>query len=340
MNATPIRPGSNEREELVQLLPQPTDRDLPSDRHRQLQEFFMNHIQQDLRSTAERTRRSPRRHLAYVTSGLAAAAAVAVAAVAIGGGAPALSGDGDSTDPARRPLSGQKLLLVAAQNAAKAPEGTGAYWYVKVVMSGTNNGESFVSETWTARGGRTWTRGEYRNPAATASPGTIPEKRKGEIIELSSPNPFQLGGAEVTLEQLRALPAEPAALRTRIDNLIKNSEVRTSAGGLTAAQRERAVFEGLVSLVTQLPAPPRVRAAAFRAFASYPNVHSIGAVDGGQGLLISFLPGEPPARLVIDPATAQVRRTNVVVLADGGIMTAAEGVTLTLTAGWTNTLPR
>jgi hypothetical protein len=211
---------------------------------------------------------------------------------------------------------------------------------VKVLSSGAANGESWVAETWTARDGRTWTRETYRNPGVPSPSPSAVAQGGSEITELSPPNPYRLGGAAVTLEQLRALPTEPAALRARIENLITNGGVRTSAGRLTAAQRQRAVFEGLVSLVSQLPAPPDVRAAAFRAFTSYPAVESIGAVDGGQGLLISFVAGEPPARLVIDPATAQIRRTNVVVLADGGTMAAAEGGTFTLTAEWTATLPR
>jgi hypothetical protein len=143
----------------------------------------------------------------------------------------------------------------------------------------------------------------------------------------------------VTLEQLEALPTDPDALRARIDTLIKNGDVRTSAGELTGEQRERAVFEGLVSLVSQLPAPPAVRAAAFRAFAAYPNVESVGPVDGGQDLRISFFPDQPPAQLVIDPATAQVRRANAVVVADGGVLSAAKGGIFTLTTGWTDTLP-
>ena len=64
-------------------------------------------------------------------------------------------------------------------------------------------------------------------------------------------------------------------------------------------------MDGLISLVSQLPAPPKVRAAAFQAIASYPNVKSLGAVKGGQGLLISFGEGTP-ASLVVDPATSQI----------------------------------
>ena len=289
----------------------------------------MNHIQQDLRPTARRPRRLPNR-LAYLTTALAA---VAVAAVAVGTGVL-----GDAGTPA---TSGQQILLAAATTAENTPEGTGAYWYVKVVSIGSRDGESWQDETWTGRDGRTWSRSTWQNPAAaSASPSAFPNTAPdGKVVEVRPPNPLRLGGAKVTIEQLQALPTDPAALKARIAELVSNSEIRTSAGTLTDAQREQAVFEGLVSLVSQLPAPPKVRAAALRAIATYPNVTSLGAADGGQGLLIAFYPGEPPARLVIDPTSGQLRRTNVLVMTFGGTMTSDGGI-FAVTAEWTDALPR
>ena len=329
MNATPIRPGSNEHEDLARLLPLPAERDLPSDRHRQLQEFVMNHIHQDLRPTARGPRRVPKR-LAYLTAALAA---VAVAAVAVGTGVL-----GDAGTPV---APGQQILLAAATTVENSPEGTGAYWYVKVVSIGARDGESWQEETWTGRDGRTWSRSTWQNPAAaSASPSAFPNTAPdGKVVEVRPPNPLRLGGAKVTIEQLQTLPTDPAALQERIAELVRSSDIRTSSGKLTDAQREQAVFEGLVSLVSQLPAPPKVRAAALRAIATYPSVSSLGAVDGGQGLLISFYPGEPPARLVIDPTSGQLRRTNVLVMTFGGTMTSDGGI-FAVTAEWTDTLPR
>ncbi|MFI6333116.1 CU044_5270 family protein [Micromonospora chersina] len=343
MNATPIRPGSNEHEELARLLPQPAERDLPSDRHRQLQEFVMNHIQQDLRQGTRNPRRSPRR-LAYLTS---AVAAVAVAAVAVGtgtfggAGTSVTSGGGASTEPAPASASGRQILLAAATSAEKLPLDTRAYWYVKIVSTGSRNGESWLEETWTARDGRTWSRGSYQNPAAeSASPPAFPEgKSDDKLIEVPQPSPFSLGGAKVTIEQLQAAPIEPTSLKAWIANLVRNSNIRTSAGKLTDAQQRQHVFEGLVSLVSLLPAPPSVRAAALRVIASYPNVTSLGPVDGGRGLLISFHPEESPARLVIDPQTGQLRRTNVLIPTFGGTL-SNDGGTFAITAEWTNTLPQ
>ncbi|GIF72284.1 hypothetical protein [Asanoa siamensis] len=315
MNTTPIRPGPDDRAELARLLPRPVERELPGDRHREIRDLLSHHM-------ARPGQAVPRRRLAYLGAGFAAA--LAVAAVGVG----AL--DTPATEPAR--MSGHEILLAAATTAAHTPAGTGDYWYVRVAPTG----EPAVYETWTARDGRSWTRLTY--PTAE-SPGAEPGKGDGTLVELRSPSAFRLGGAAVTVEQIQALPTEPDALRTRIDDLIRTAGVRTGAGRLTDAQRERAVFEGLVSVVSQLPAPPNVRAAAFRGFAGYPNVQSGGPVDGGVELRISFFAGEPPATLVIDTATAQVRRSDVVVTADGGIMGAAEGSTFALTAEWTDALP-
>ncbi|WP_193441303.1 hypothetical protein [Actinosynnema sp. ALI-1.44] len=47
--------------------------------------------------------------------------------------------------------------------------------------------------------------------------------------------------------------------------------------------------------------------------ASYPGVHSLGEVPGGQGLSLP----EGGGRLVVDPATGRVNRTSVHVSMDG-----------------------
>jgi hypothetical protein len=156
-------------------------------------------------------------------------------------------------------------------------------------------------------------------------------------MALTLPTPFRLGGAEVTMDQIQALPAEPAALRDWIANAVAHGDIRTSAGPLTADQRQQAVLEGLVSLVSTLPAPPAVRAASFRAIATYPGVRAVGAVPGGQGLRLPP-PGE--GLLVVDPATSRVNKTSTYVTADGALATAAEGTTFGISAEWTDNLPK
>jgi hypothetical protein len=282
-------------------------------------------------------RRLPRRRL-MIGGAAAAAAAVVVAAGGLRDAqAPAISA-GDNTTEASN--SGQNILLAAATTAEKTPLGSGAYWYTKVATTSSRSGESFQEETWTARDGRAWSRSHYQHPAAaSASPSAFPPgQQHGKVVEVTQPNPFSLGGAKMTIEQLEALPTETTALKARIAELVDSSGIRTSAGKMTPAQQQQSVFEGLVSLVSLLPAPPNVRAAALRAIASYPNVETLGTTEGGHGLLITFDPGEPPARLVIDPHTGQLRQTNVLVLTYGGTMTSDAG-TFAVTSEWTNTPP-
>jgi hypothetical protein len=284
-------------------------------------------------------RQLPRRRLMLLGGAAAAAAAIVVAGGLRDAEAPATSAGDNSTTEAS--ISGQNILLAAATTAEKTSLGSGAYWYTKVASTGSRSGESFQEETWTTRDGRAWSRSSYQHPAAaSATPSAFPPGHQdGKVVEVRQPNPFSLGGAKVTIEQLEALPAEATAIKARIAELVDSGDIRTSAGKLTTTQKQQFVFEGLVSLVSLLPAPPNVRAAALRAIASYPNVETLGATEGGRGLLISFYPGEPPALLVIDPRTGQLRQTNVLVLTHGGTMTSDAG-TFAVTSEWTDTLPR
>ncbi|GIG89290.1 CU044_5270 family protein [Plantactinospora endophytica] len=324
MNLVPVQPDPIDRAELARLLPPPEERDLPGERHLRLQELLMSSIDEDLRAGRPAPHRFPRRRLVLVASALAAVTAVAVGVGAVVGGDDAVpSGDG----PAVAAPPGRELLLVAATTAEQAPEGTGDYWYLKVHSSGVAGSAPYEYEYWIHRDGRTWFRAA---------------KSEGKVVKLGGTTPWVVGGVEVSLDQLRRLPTEPAALREWITNAVRDGNVRTSGGPLNAELRERSVFNGLVSLVSQLPAPPRVRAAAFRAIAGYPGVESLGAVDGGQGLRIP-LPDGTQARLVVDPATARIRETNFFVTIEGGEAgfsgKGADQASYRLTAEWTERLP-
>jgi hypothetical protein len=83
-----------------------------------------------------------------------------------------------------------------------------------------------------------------------------------------------------------------------------------------------------------VPAPPKVRAAAFRALASLPGVRSLGPVKGGQGLLLPDPDGKN--MLVVDPATSQVRGLSSDVI-DGRKVSGSSAITA---AEWTNLLPK
>jgi hypothetical protein len=255
---------------------------------------------------------APRRRVRplAIGAGLVAVAAAAAVVVALPG-TPAEAPPPQAVAPV---VTGAQVLLAAATVAEHAPAGTGEYWYIKTVSS------KQVYEYWYAADGHRWFRGA---------------KSGGRVVPLGLGVPLRLAATEVTFEQLRTLPTDPAALRNWLVTAIAHSNARTSAGPLTASDRERELLLSLVSLVSTLPAPPAVRAAAFRAIAAYPGVQDLGAVPGGRGFL---LPGE--YRLVVDPSTGRINRTSMYVTADGAIYQVPGPQGAEVSAEWTDALPK
>ncbi len=253
-------------------------------------------------------RRRVRRPLALGAGLVAAAAAAAVVVATLPGTPP------QAPPQAVAPVvTGTQVLLAAATVAEHTPAGTGEYWHIKTV-SGKQ-----TYEYWYSADGHLWFRGG---------------KSGGRVMPLG-PFPLRLAATEVTFEQLRTLPTDPAALRDWLVNAIAHSGARTSAGPLTAADRERELLLSTVSLVSTLPAPPSVRAAAFRSIAAYPGVQDLGPVPGGRGFL---LPGD--YRLVVDPSTGRINRTSMYVTADGAIYVIADPQGAEVSSEWTDSLPK
>jgi hypothetical protein len=259
----------------------------------------------------------------WLATGFGLTAAAAAAAVVVASGTTAPTATPNSPPAAAVQPSGRQILLAAATTAERTPEGSGTYWHVKTVIGDSKDSTPIQWESWTRRDGQSWSKGK---------------KSPGKVLKSFRPSPFRLGGPEVSFEQLHKLPTKPDALKAWIADALKHSNVRTSSGRPDATMQKQFVFDGLISLVSQLPAPPKIRAAAFRAIASYPNVKSLGPVKGGQGLLISFREGDQ-ARLVVDPATSRVRNTNFFVTADGAEAWIQSTGGATIVAEWTNHLP-
>jgi hypothetical protein len=93
-----------------------------------------------------------------------------------------------------------------------------------------------------------------------------------------------------------------------------------------------ALIQSLINLVAGVPAPPQVRAAAFRVMATLPDVTSLGPVPGGQGLRIS-LGGNRHAGLVVNPSTSHAQETLTV---SAGTRTTSR---VSVTAYWSSRLP-
>jgi hypothetical protein len=106
--------------------------------------------------------------------------------------------------------------------------------------------------------------------------------------------------APVSFEQIQNLPTTPAALKAWVAYAARHGV----DGQVPADALDGAVLQSLISLLAEVPAPPKVRAAAFRAIALSPGVRRLGAVKGGQGLL--FTASGTETRLTVDPATSLV----------------------------------
>ncbi|MFC5746917.1 CU044_5270 family protein [Actinomadura rugatobispora] len=274
---------------------------------------------EDRTARASAVRRPPWRRPKLVwpaSAGLALAAAGTAAAIAVSSGPAPTPLPVDGPPPSGQ-ASGRQVLLVAATAAERAPAGSGTYWYVKMTT------DTFGYETWARRDGQEWMRGD---------------KTQGRLMKSPLPASFVLAGQDLSVARIERLPTSPSGLRAAVTDIVRNSDARDSAGRRPADRLEQETLLALVSLVSQLPAPPKVRAAALRAIAKSPGVEDLGETDGGRGVLLP-LHGDQ-VRLVVNMATGQVSGTSFLMTADGAEMHIGQGGTATVTAHWTDRLPR
>jgi hypothetical protein len=277
--------------------------------------------------------RRPGRRMAGIGL-MAAAVAVAVTAAVIftsgtphiKPGVPVRSSTAMRHRPAAAKQSVQQILLTAAASADRAPAGSGTYWYVRVRAATGNGNKLYLAESWTRRNSQTWLRDNK-----TGLPVQLPRSP----VTLG---PFFLGGRELTFHQIQHLPADPAALtRWIVTNAARHGAKTGSGPAPSKAQEREDIFDSLDSLLSELPATPQVRAAAFRALAALPGVTSLGQVGGGQGVRFTLLGGHQ-ATLVIDPASGQIRATNFFVDNQGAEFWQ-QVPNATITGRWTSKLP-
>jgi len=288
-------------------------------------------LEQLIRHQSRARTRRPGWRMAGIGLAAAAVAVAVTAAVMVASGAPRTRPGAPvrSTAMGHRPApakqSVQQMLLTAAASAQRAPAGSGTYWYVRVRAATGNGNKLYLAESWTKRDGQTWIR----------------DQQGGTPIELPrSPavlGPFFLGGRELRFHQLQHLPADPAALTRWIVTNAARHGGKTGGPVPSKAQEREDIFDSLISLLSELPAPPQVRAAAFRALAALPGVTSLGQTGGGQGVRFTLLGGHQ-ATLIIDPASGQIRATNFFVDNQGAEFWQ-QIPNATITGRWTNTLP-
>jgi hypothetical protein len=302
-----------------------------------------------------------RRRAGLLAGGLGLTAAGAAAVVAVASAGPAVSGGAPVGRAAAR-----QYLLAAAATAAATPDRPGAYWHVRATMVTTVG--KYTVQTWTRPGGRTWADGPARyNFLAPGKGGrrfslaglnSMFEHRMLAVPAVSLPRawgtrypagltigeivgylPFlpindranaalAQGAGLVTYRQIQALPASPAALTAW---LLAYQRDFTRQTGLPEPE-PATLLQSLAELVTAEPAPPQVRAAAFRAMATLPNITSLGPDHGGQMLGVS-LGGKQHATLIIERATSQAYGSLALSTGQPGVKS------LFITAQWVNRRP-
>lgn len=103
----------------------------------------------------------------------------------------------------------------------------------------------------------------------------------------------------LTFEQIAALPTDPDALRTRLTHPVTppGSGAPVDPNGNTAPPTPSAldVELSLVALLGEAPAPADVRAAAFRALASRPNIKNNGPSPVARSIVSRLGPSTFPA---------------------------------------------
>lgn len=275
------------------------------------------------------------RRAGLLAGGLGLTAAVAAVVVVVASGVTTVPA-GPATNRGPVGHSARAALLMDAATAARAPATTGAYWYVRTTYTGVP--DTFT--TWTVRNGTTWTRADKTDGAvikvpmaddpgwylegSAGLPGTVvgyrvirPHRRH---VMKGPPWPGQ-----VTFRQLQHLPTSPAALTAWV--VAFNRKFLKSLGATALPHPEAGVVQCLIKLVAELPAPPQVRATAFRSLAALPGISMVGS----HGVRFSLGEGEYTT-LVVRSAASQV---DAVVSATGGGQ--VDGVRVI--AHWVNQLP-
>ncbi|MFI7423670.1 CU044_5270 family protein [Nonomuraea sp. NPDC049684] len=269
---------------------------------------------QQLRSSMYR--RAPQRRARWL---LIPAAAVTITAALV-----IVPSRFDDSQPSIR--SARDILLVAASTAEHTPEGSGTYWHITVTHEGSPK-----AEYWYRRDGQFWLKGEGMGLKSNGLKG------EGKLFKFpGKPQPFAVGPLRMSFQELRRLPTDESALYSQLLSAVTQSDIRTGAGSPSTAEQDGFAIQALISLISEAPVSPQVRAAAYRALASQPGVVDLGEADGGRRLKIPLAPGE--GTVVVDPDTARVRNTPVWVPLTGGVaFTQSGGVTID--AEWTDRLP-
>jgi hypothetical protein len=262
-----------------------------------------------------------RRRFIWPVAALGAAAAATAAIVVVSDLSPTATPNTATPNgpPPPAAVSGRQILLAAATTAETRPAGAGTYWHVKTVYGDSRSSES--RESWTRRDGREYWRNGSARPAL-----------------IHGTTAFDVADAQMTFRRIQELPTSPAALKAEITRLLDPNLLPPGAKVIGPGRNPRLILS-LIDLLARVPAPPKVRAAAFRVIAGLPGVTRAGSASGGQTLLIRGDAGD--MSLVVDPATSLVRGWSIASpdMRERGAAWMADQYCSIPTAEWTSRRP-
>ncbi len=262
-------------------------------------------------------------------------------------------------------------------------------------LNRTEDGDYLVwdrmrNESWTPRavGGEQWHRSEslgarpateedeaaWRRAGSPAEIKTAATGKEGEgktagMSLSTSPRPAETTrspltdgdkvfwlGRNVTMKDLRGLPAEPGKLKAWLLRSYGGHGTESTSDPMSA---DIWLFTVSAGLITDMPVTPQVRGAAFRMLAALDTVEVIENVtdaEGRQGTAVAIeqkvkmkasdkkYTGVLENRLIFDQATGRALANESVVVKPGGYQAAFEPGTVwhstaVLEAGWTDSKP-
>ena len=206
-------------------------------------------------------------------------------------------------------LSGQQVILAAATVAESQPASSGTYWHTKLVLH-TKEGTT-VSETWIRRDGRTW---------RSIAPGLVSRARHEPMVD----------STRLDYADIQRLPTDPDRLKAA---LFASTTIPSARDN-----KQLTIMNALQAVLGEAPAPPKVRAAAFRALAAMPSITNLGRTAGGYRLKISYgtrTHVDGTETIVVDPKTTQLRVEGWAGFGDGDLPVGPSQ----RTSGWTDRLP-
>ncbi|MEV4254172.1 CU044_5270 family protein [Spirillospora sp. NPDC049652] len=302
-----------------------------------------------MREPERSARRAWRRPALWSGFGLTATAAAVTGAIVLSSGTSPRAPD-PGRGPAVQPMSSKTVLLTAAERAEKTPT-TGKYWHVLSMQARAfhkERGDYWILGwqligQWSRPDGRSWT--GYRGlpptpmsakdaPAFRRDGSPDPSPGSPALVREAGTQTFLLCDSRMTFKQVQALPTDPGALRSALRRAVPADH---PTAGRTADEVVRNCATDLLSYV---PAPPKVRAAAYRMLAAMPGVTAIGEVTDergrkGVGLRVQVKPSVTDT-VVIDPASSLVLSTSRTLSKVPGTVDKI----LYLQVGWTDAPPK